>query len=134
MQSTSPTAIAFDTCFRRYLHSPASTVLATEVSPVSTIIVLFNLRPGVSAEAYERWARATDLPVVNGLPSVSSFEVLKASGLLGGGPTPYEYIEILRLRDPAGLARDVATEAMKRVAGEFRQFADQPLFINTEAL
>lgn len=101
---------------------------------MSTVIVLFNLRPGVSAEAYERWARATDLQVVNGLPSVLSFEVLKASGLLGGGATPYQYIEILRLRDPAGLARDLATEAMKRVAVEFQGFADQPLFINTEAL
>jgi REDY-like protein HapK len=109
-------------------------LLRTEVARVSTIIVLFNLRPGVSAEAYERWARATDLPVVNDLPSVSSFEVLKASGLLGGGATPYQYIEILRVRDPAGLARDVATETMKRVAAEFQAFADQPLFINTDTL
>lgn len=101
---------------------------------MTTVIVLFNLRPGISAEVYERWARATDLPTVNSLQSVSGFEVLKASGLLGGGAAPYQYIEILRLRDPAGLARDLATDTMKRVAAEFQRFADQPLFISTDAL
>lgn len=101
---------------------------------MSTIIVLFNLKPGVDVGAYEAWARATDLPVVNALPSIERFEVLRTTGLLGGGNPPYQYVEILRLADPAGLGRDVGTPTMQRVAAEFREFADAPLFITTDAL
>ena len=54
---------------------------------MQTVIVLFNLKPGVDREAYETWARSSDLPVVNGLPSVDKFEVLMASGLLIGEGT-----------------------------------------------
>jgi hypothetical protein len=37
---------------------------------MSTIVVLFNLKPGVEASAYEAWARDRDLPNVKALPSV----------------------------------------------------------------
>ena len=39
---------------------------------MQTVIVLFNLKPGVDVAQYEAWARDSDLPVVNGLPSASS--------------------------------------------------------------
>jgi hypothetical protein len=42
---------------------------------MSTLIVLFNLRSDADANAYENWAKTTDLPVVRGLSSVDSFEV-----------------------------------------------------------
>ncbi len=32
---------------------------------MTKIVVLFNLKPGVSVEAYERFARDTDLPIVD---------------------------------------------------------------------
>jgi len=101
---------------------------------MSTIIVLFNLKPGTDAAAYEHWARTTDLPIVNALPSIAGFEVLRATGLLGGGSAPYQYIEVLRLSDPAGLMNDIGTPTMQRVAAEFQTFADSPVFITTEAL
>ena len=101
---------------------------------MSTIIVLFNLKPGADVDAYERWARTTDLPIVNALPSIERFEVLKTTGLLTGGTAPYEYVEVLRVRDMTQLGADVATEAMQRVAAEFNTFADNPLFITTTAL
>ena len=31
------------------------------------IVALFNLKPGVSVEDYEAWAKAKDIPTVNGL-------------------------------------------------------------------
>jgi hypothetical protein len=102
---------------------------------MSTIIVLFNLKAGTDATAYEHWARTTDLPIVNALPSVASFEVLRTTGLLGGGGSaPYQYIEVLRLSDPTGLMNDISTPTMQRVAAEFQAFADSPIFITTEAL
>ena len=47
------------------------------------IIVLFNLKPGVSISEYEQWARTRDIPGVNALESVSSFTVHRATGLFG---------------------------------------------------
>ena len=42
---------------------------------MQTVIVLFNLKPGVSREACEAWARESDLPVVNALPSVDALNI-----------------------------------------------------------
>lgn len=102
---------------------------------MTTIVVLFNLRPDADPVAYERWARERDLPTVNALGSVERFEVLKAKGLLmGDDPCPYRYIEIIRVRDMARFGEEVAGETVQRLTAEFRQFADRPLFILTEAL
>ena len=100
-----------------------------------TVVVLFNLKAGADARAYEQWARTTDLPIVNKLPSVDSFEVLRTTGLLGGNaPAPYQYVEILRINDLDQLGKDVATDTLQRVVKEFGQFADQPQFMLTQSL
>ena len=102
---------------------------------MQTVIVLFNLKPGVSREEYEAWARASDLPLVNALPSMEKFEVLKASGLLmGEGKSPYEYVEIMRVPDMAALGRDLADPDVQAGAAQFQQYADNPVFILTSAL
>ena len=101
---------------------------------MTTLIVLFNLKDATQRAAYERWAREVDLPTASALPSVDKFEVLKASGLLTGGPSPYEYVEILRINDMAQLGADVGTPTMQQVSAQFQAFADQPLFILTQPL
>ena len=101
---------------------------------MTTVIVLFNLKDPSRRADYERWAREVDLPTAGGLPSVDKFEVLKASGLLTGGPSPYEYVEVLRINDMAQLGADVGTPAMQAVSAQFQAFADKPLFIVTSAL
>ena len=101
---------------------------------MATIMVLFNLRPGVAPAVYEQWARTTELPIVNALSSVQSFDVLKTTGLLGGGDSPYQYIELLRFNSIEALFKDIGSETMQRVSTEFKAFADNPLFITTEAL
>ncbi len=102
---------------------------------MQTVIVLFNLKPGVSRDEYEAWARASDLPVVNALPSVDRFEVLKASGLLiGEGKAPYEYVEIIRVPDMAAFGQDLSAPDVQAGAAQFQQYADNPLFILTSAL
>jgi len=101
----------------------------------TTIIVLFNLKPGVSAADYEAWARSTDLPIVNRLPSIDRFQVFKSASVLGSDARPpYQYIETLVVNDMNQLGADIGTETMKRVAGEFQAFADNPTFIVTDEI
>jgi hypothetical protein len=101
---------------------------------MTTLIVLFNLKDAGQQAAYEKWAREVDLPTAGGLPSVDKFEVLKASGLLTGGPSPYQYVEILRINSMEQLGRDVGTPTMQAVAAQFQAFADNPMFIITQAI
>jgi len=102
---------------------------------MTTIIVLFNLKPGTDVDAYEAWARSTDLPIVNGLESVDGFHVQRATGMLGtDNPPPYQYVEVILVNDMGKFGDEVGTETMRKVAGEFQAFADAPQFILTESL
>ena len=98
------------------------------------IIVLFDLKPGADVSAYEAWARDTDIPGVKALNSVHDFQVYRTSGLLGGGSSPYQYIEIIDIADLDRFVFDASTEVMTRMATEFQTFADNPQFILTEKL
>ncbi|MFT2092760.1 REDY-like protein HapK [Paraglaciecola sp. 2405UD69-4] len=99
------------------------------------LVVLFNLKKGVEADVYQHWAKTTDLPTVNSLESVNSFEVLKCSNLLGSDlPSPYEYVEIIELADKDLFFKEVSTNTMKNIADEFQTFADNPMFIVSETL
>jgi hypothetical protein len=104
-------------------------------SPEKTLIVLFRLKPGAEVSAYESWARSTDLPIVRKLPSVAGFEVYRAASLLGSGDRPpYDNVELITITDLTGFGTDVGTDTMRRVAGEFREFADNPVFILTNKI
>jgi hypothetical protein len=97
---------------------------------MTTLIVLFNLKPGVSIAAYEAWTKSTDLPVVRSLASVSSFQVFRNTGLLGSDASPpYAYTEIIHVPDMEVLGKDLAAEKMQKVAAEFQSFADNPTFM-----
>ena len=101
---------------------------------MTTLIVLFNLKDASRRADYERWAREVDLPTAGALPSVDKFEVLKASGLITGAPSPYEYVEVLRINDMGQLGKDIGTPTMQQVSAQFQAFADNPLFIVTQSL
>jgi len=101
---------------------------------MTTIVVLFNLRAGVSAGDYEAWARSTDLPNVNALKSVRGFRVLRSAGLLGGAAAPYQYVELIELESLGDFRAEVKSEVMQGVAREFRDYADAPVFIVTQSL
>ncbi len=101
---------------------------------MTTIVVLFNLKAGVDARDYEAWAHSTDLPHVNGLPSVRSFRVLRSAGLLSGAAAPYQYVELIELKSLEEFRGEVKSEAMQAVAREFRAYADAPIFMVTRSL
>lgn len=99
------------------------------------IIVLFNLKSGVDVAAYENWARTTDIPGVRALKSVDDFQVYRAIGVFGSdAKPPYAYFEVIDANDMDAFVGDVMSDAVQKVAAEFQQFADNPLFITTEAL
>jgi len=97
---------------------------------MAIMVVLFNLKPGVSPEAYERWARETDVPSVNALASVERFRVYRSLGLLGSeAKSPYAYMELVEIADLDKLAHDAATERMREITAQFQTMADNPIWI-----
>jgi hypothetical protein len=102
---------------------------------MTTLIVLFNLREGVDPESYEQWAAKTDLPTVRKLRHCRSFDLFRGKELLGTDePTPFQYVELIEIDDLAAFREETATETMRRVATEFRTFADRPQFMVMERL
>ena len=100
---------------------------------MTTLIVLFRLQPGVDPETYEAWAKQTDLPIVRKLDSVSDFQLRRVNGLFGmDDKAPYDYVEIIDVKDMTGFVADVSTEVMAGVAAQFREFADNPTFMLTD--
>jgi len=100
---------------------------------MKALIVLFRLKPGTDRQAYENWARQTDLPIVRQLASVTSFDLYRALGVFGSGqPAPYDYVEVIRIADLDRFGTEVASATMQQVAGEFRGFADNTLFLLAE--
>jgi len=97
---------------------------------MAIMVVLFNLKPGVTPEAYERWARETDVPAVNALDSVERFRVYRSLGLLGSeARPPYAYMELVEIADLDKLAHDAATEKMREITAQFQTMADNPIWI-----
>ena len=102
---------------------------------MTTITVLFNLKAGKDPAQYEAWAKSTDMPTVRSLKSVSAFEVVRSNSLLGSDDTPpYAYVEIIEVGDMDAFGGDISTETMQKVAGEFQEWADNPIFILGENL
>ncbi|GIW08478.1 MAG: hypothetical protein KatS3mg060_3283 [Dehalococcoidia bacterium] len=101
---------------------------------MATLIVLFNLKPGASRDDYERWAIEHDVPTVSALTSVDSFRVLRATGLLGGGDAPYQYVEVIEVNDLPRFGGEIAGETIQQIAAEFGQFAEAPIFLLTEQI
>lgn len=99
------------------------------------IVALFNLKPGVSVADYENWAKTKDIPTVNGLKSVDAFEVFRSTGVLGSdAKPPYAYVEIIDVNDMQGFGAEVGTEAMKKIAAEFRPMTEDLVFMLTDKL
>ena len=99
------------------------------------ILALFNLKPGVSVEEYEKWAKTVDIPTVNGLGSVDKFEVFKSTGLLGSeDKPPYAYFETIDVTDMDQFGAEVASEAMQKIAGKFQAMTDNLVFIMSDRL
>jgi hypothetical protein len=92
---------------------------------VQTMIVLVNLKKGVSPEDYERWILESYAPAVKSLPSVEDWRDYRVSGLLGSDVAPpYRYVVTLEINDLEQLGRDMEGEEMQRLFSELHDLAD----------
>lgn len=97
---------------------------------MASLVVLFNLKDEASKEAYEAWAKSTDVPTVKGLTSIDDFKVYRNTAIMGSEEKPpYQYCEVIEVNDMDVFGKEVATETMQKVAGEFQEFADSPMFM-----
>jgi hypothetical protein len=89
------------------------------------MIVLVNLKEGVSPEDYERWILESYAPVVKGLPSVEDWRDYRVSGLLGSDAAPpYRYVVTLEVNDLEQLGRDMKGEEMQSLFSELHELAE----------
>ena len=92
---------------------------------MATMIVLVNLKEGVSPEDYERWILDSYAPAVRSLPSVQDWRNYRVSGLLGSDAAPpYRYVVTLEVSDPGHLGEDVRGEEMQRLISELHELAE----------
>jgi hypothetical protein len=103
---------------------------------MKTLIVLFNLKDGVSIADYEDFAKELDIPTVKSLKSVSEFQVFRSLGIFGSDvPPPYEYVEIIHFDSIENLVSDMGKEPkMAEIPAKFQAFADNPIFIVSESI
>lgn len=98
-----------------------------------TLIVFFNLKEGVNESQYLKWARESDLPTVNNLNSVSSFEVFKGMTVFGEQKaSPWDFFEVIKIHSEEAFLADVQTEVMTKVVEQFQVFAQDATFISTQ--
>ena len=92
---------------------------------MTAMIVLVNLREGVSPEDYERWVLESYAPAARELPSVGEWRGYRASGLLGSeAAPPYRYVVTLEVRDLEQLGRDMEGEEMQRLLCRLHKLAE----------
>jgi len=103
---------------------------------MTTLIVLFNLKAGISEADYEAFAKTLDIPTVKHLKSVSEFKVYKSLGLFGSDATPpYRYFELIEFSSVDELVGDMGAEPkMAEIPAKFAEMADNPIFILTKEI
>ncbi|GAL34336.1 hypothetical protein JCM19240_1244 [Vibrio maritimus] len=98
-----------------------------------TLIVFFNLKNDTDETAYLNWAKEADLPTVNRLNSVSSFNVYKGLNMFGAQNTsPWDYFEVIEVSSEEAFLEDVQTAEMQVIVEQFNSFAKDAQFIVTE--
>lgn len=98
-----------------------------------TLLVLFDLRPGVDPGLFERHLAEADLPALRRLDSVDDVTLLRAGGLLGSdAPPPARYVEIVEVRDLERLVKDLATPERQAEAEALSAFVTPPSYLVCE--
>ncbi|MDW1629903.1 hypothetical protein R7O13_17875 [Vibrio sp. Y176] len=98
-----------------------------------TLIVFFNLKSTTDEAKYLEWAKQSDLPTVNKLSSVSSFEVFKGISMLGQDKlSPWDYFEVIHIDSEEAFLTDIQTEEMQKIVEQFQAFTEDAHFIVTK--
>lgn len=109
--------------------------LNTTEKKEATLIVLFNLKNGISEEEYEKFAVEIDSPTIKRLSSNNDFKILKGLNLFGSdASSPYQYIEVMSISSFDELVEDIQKEEMQKMLKQFSAFADNPQLIETKQI
>jgi len=102
---------------------------------VTQLVVLFNLKPGVAPETFERFAVEEDTPAMLALPSVKAKRFHRVAGLYGSdGPAPYAYVELLDV-DLDRLGSDLANApGAADLVARFRAMTSDLVFLIADSL
>ncbi len=91
------------------------------------LIVMFNLKDGVSEADYEAWALSADLPTVRGHAGVDGFDLYRANNLFHTeNAAPYRYIEVIDINSMDQFNQDVASDIQKPISQKFGEISDSP--------
>lgn len=98
------------------------------------MLVLFNLKPGKTDEAFQQWMRENDFPVVSKLQSIDEYNLCRTVTMLGAdGKPPYSHMEIIRINDFDQLGKDAQLPAVQAVGGAMvADWAEDPVFLLVE--
>ncbi len=101
---------------------------------MAQIILLYNLKDGVSRDDFHEWVKTTDYPAMRGLASVDNFRTLESKQLLMGEGSPsFQYVEVFDLNDVGAFTgTDMPGAVVQNIMGQFMGFADAPEFILAE--
>lgn len=100
-----------------------------------TLIVLFNLKPEINEAEYLQWAKESDIPAVNKLSSILSFEVFKGISILGQEKLPlWGYFEVIHISSEDDFLNDIKSEQMQIIIQQFKAFTEDSIFILTEKI
>jgi hypothetical protein len=92
---------------------------------VPTMIVLVNLKEGVTPQEYETWLEECYVPAILEFASVDEWLGYRVGGLPeSGGEPPYEYVVSVEINDLEQLGRDMKSEHVQRLLGELGEYAE----------
>ncbi|NNE56969.1 MAG: REDY-like protein HapK [Hellea sp.] len=101
---------------------------------MTQLVIMYNLKDGVTKDDFHEWVRTVDQPSMRGLGSVDSFRTFETKSLLMGEGSPsVQYVEIFDLNDfGAFTGTDMPGDVVQGIMGDFMGFADAPQFIVAE--
>jgi len=93
---------------------------------MTTVYWLVKLRPGVSAEDYQRFVQKVDYPEVQHIASIRSYQSNRVlDSLPEGSVLPFDFIDVVEVEDLAAYARDLKEHpAVERVHSQSPNLVD----------
>jgi hypothetical protein len=74
------------------------------------VIWYSKLKPGVTPEAYEKWARDFDYKHARQIPSIISYRIFRADSTFDGNAiTDHDYVEIVEITSLDAYRKDIAS-------------------------
>lgn len=93
---------------------------------MSTLALLTTLKPGVSREAYEEWAKRRDYAFMNALDCVTDFSIRRIDGDVSGADgARWMYIEQFTILDSSAYLQALESEDGQKLRSELFEFVDR---------